>query len=331
MLPALSILLPTFNGAPYLREQLDSITAQTFSNFELLAIDDGSSDGTVAILREYANADARITLLRSTGNTGHKARLAELLRHASAEWIAISDQDDVWARDKLEKLTEAVGGASLAFGRSELIDSNGRPLGSDLLTTLRSQRRPDDRLLTVFRPQISGHAMIARREVFSHALFYHDEPFDWLIGLLAEFSRGVVYVPDAVVHHRLHDTNSHNVTIRVRTNPLLIRPRHLRLLLQRRNRARERLLAAAQFLARSDVVPANDRAIFADLAAACVAAWQRRRSTMTKGTLRKLILARLRPFAGSASDFRRAARYVSIAVHGHLHPRVMLGLYRLEL
>ena len=329
MPPALSILLPTFNGARYLRDQLNLILGQTRGDFELLAVDDGSSDATLEILREYAGRDPRIQIIASTGNAGHKARLAELLAWAQGKWVAISDQDDVWALDKLERLTARIGDAAMAFGRSDLIDGDGRSFGRDLLQTLRSPRRPDDRLLTIFRPQISGHAMIATPEVIPESVFASNEPFDWLIGLLATFSRGVVYDHGAVVHHRLHDSNSHNVTIRLRMNPFLLRPRHLEMWFERRNRARERLVAAVELLAQSEVIPREDSVIFAELAEACRAVWAERRPILSKSALRKLILNSLRSLAGSRADFRRAARYVNIAVYGHLHPRVTLGLYRL--
>ncbi|MGN3974600.1 glycosyltransferase [Tsuneonella sp. SYSU-LHT278] len=327
MPPAISILLPTFNGARYLRAQLDSIVAQTFGDWELLAIDDGSSDDTVAILREYAARDPRITLLPSEGNRRQKARLVELLRLARGKWIAISDQDDIWAADKLERLVAAIGDAALAFGRSDLIDSDGRPFGRDLLRVLRSSRRPDDRLLTIFRPQISGHAMIAVRDVMPESVFASDEPFDWLIGLLAEFSRGIVYDHQAVVQHRLHAANSHNDTIALRINPLLLRPRHFLLWLERINRSRERLMAAIDLLAHSEVVRPEARAAFGRLHRVS-RRWVASGGKRDRAIVRMTALRELRPLAGSIEDFRRAARSIDVAVLGEWHPRVLLKAYK---
>ena len=212
--------------------------------------------------------------------------------------------------DKLERLTARIGDAAMAFGRSDLIDGDGRSFGRDLLQTLRSPRRPDDRLLTIFRPQISGHAMIATPEVIPESVFASNEPFDWLIGLLATFSRGVVYDHGAVVHHRLHDSNSHNVTIRLRMNPFLLRPRHLEMWLERRNRARERLVAAVELLAQSEVIPREDSVIFAELAEACRAVWAERRPILEQGRAAKLILSSLRVARWFARRFppRRALR-----------------------
>src|SRR5687767_9524988 len=90
--PSISILLPTFNGEHYLAEQLDSIFGQTFRDFELLVIDDGSTDHTRAILADYAARDRRMKILPSKygdtkyrdtiPNRGQKHRLIELLRAA---------------------------------------------------------------------------------------------------------------------------------------------------------------------------------------------------------------------------------------------------------
>lgn len=184
--PEISILLPTYNGDRFLAKQLDSILSQSFSNFELLIIDDGSTDSTVAIIESYVQVDPRIEVLPSEGNRGHKSRLVELIDRSSAPFIAISDQDDIWHRDKLKRLTAALGTASLAFGRSDLIDAEGNRLNRTLLDVLRRPRRPGDRLSLLFRPQVSGHAMLARREIFSKTAFDSSEPYDWLISLLAE-------------------------------------------------------------------------------------------------------------------------------------------------
>src|SRR5688500_13988223 len=103
-LPAISILLPTYNGADFLREQLDSILGQTLADFELLIVDDGSTDATPAIVGEFARRDGRLRILPSEGNRGQKRRLAELLGAARAPLIAIADQDDIWDSQKLELL-----------------------------------------------------------------------------------------------------------------------------------------------------------------------------------------------------------------------------------
>ncbi len=99
------ILLAVYNGQPYLQAQLDSIVAQSHTNWHILASDDGSSDGSRAILQRFADAGHRLTLINGP-QQGPAANFLHLLRSASAlglghPSIAFCDQDDVWAQHRL--------------------------------------------------------------------------------------------------------------------------------------------------------------------------------------------------------------------------------------
>jgi glycosyltransferase involved in cell wall biosynthesis len=99
--PAVSIILPTYNGMPYLREAIDSVRAQTFSDWELIVIDDGSTDDSVRWLESVA--DARLRILASE-HIAHRARLRNRgIAAARAQWIAFIDSDDRWKANKLER------------------------------------------------------------------------------------------------------------------------------------------------------------------------------------------------------------------------------------
>lgn len=101
--PEVEILLATYNGELYLREQIDSILGQDYPNLRLLVSDDGSSDGTVAILNEYAGRfPDRIHVLTEMRATGHpKRNFLRLMKAATAAYIGFSDQDDVWTPEKV--------------------------------------------------------------------------------------------------------------------------------------------------------------------------------------------------------------------------------------
>lgn len=122
-IPAVSVLLPVHNGERYLREALDSILAQTFRDFELIALDDGSTDGTLALLREYAARDSRIRIV-SRQQRGLVATLNEGIDLARGEWLARMDADDIALPHRIElqlaqlKKTGAdfCGGAVQCFG-----------------------------------------------------------------------------------------------------------------------------------------------------------------------------------------------------------------------
>ena len=99
--PTVTVLLAVFNGGPLLRASLDSICAQTFADFELLVVDDGSTDETPAILHEYK--DARLRVLTNERNLGLTRSLNRGLAEARGEFIARQDADDFSAPSRLEK------------------------------------------------------------------------------------------------------------------------------------------------------------------------------------------------------------------------------------
>ncbi len=91
--PFLSVIVPVYNVKPYLAECLDSILAQTFTDFEVLLIDDGSTDGSSALCDEYAGTDSRIRCFHKE-NGGHMSARQEGFRNASGTYIAFVDSDD---------------------------------------------------------------------------------------------------------------------------------------------------------------------------------------------------------------------------------------------
>jgi glycosyltransferase involved in cell wall biosynthesis len=101
--PKLSILMPTYNNSAYLAEAIDSILGQTFTNFEFLIVDDGSTDASPQILADYAAKDSRIRIIRNEVNQKIAASLNHGLNEARADLIARMDSDDVSLPFRLEK------------------------------------------------------------------------------------------------------------------------------------------------------------------------------------------------------------------------------------
>lgn len=101
MCPFFSIVIPVYNVAPYLRECLDSVLAQTFGDWEAICVDDGSADGSGAILDEYAARDKRFLVIHQP-NGGVSAARNKGLDMAKGEWIGFLDADDIWRPDLLQ-------------------------------------------------------------------------------------------------------------------------------------------------------------------------------------------------------------------------------------
>ncbi|MFN9743477.1 MAG: glycosyltransferase [Acidobacteriota bacterium] len=217
--PLISVCIATYNGAAYLAAQLDSVLAQTHGKLEILIGDDGSTDETRDILEDYARRDARIRLIFNSENLGYNRNFEALARQAAGEYIAFCDQDDVWAADKLERLLAVIGEGDIAYGVSVLMNAAGQPLGSTLLDKLGlipvqgTGQRALERGNTV-----SGHAMLCRGDFVRRNLPFDTRPpfrlYDYYLAMCANLQRGLVYCPEAVTYHRLHNTNSHNTKMK---------------------------------------------------------------------------------------------------------------------
>lgn len=117
-LPLVSVIIPVFNVAPYLREALDSVVQQTWPHLEIIIVDDGSTDGSGKICDEY-RADARVQVIHQENRGLSAARNAGLDR-ASGEYISFLDSDDAWRPDFIRKLMGAMENADIAICQYEM-------------------------------------------------------------------------------------------------------------------------------------------------------------------------------------------------------------------
>ena len=116
------ILMSTYNGARYLAEQIDSILAQTYTDWRLYIRDDGSTDDTLRIVQNYAKKDKRITVLEDSDNLGACRSFERLLQTSDgAEYYAFADQDDVWRPDKLAILLKAMQEAEQEYPKLPIV------------------------------------------------------------------------------------------------------------------------------------------------------------------------------------------------------------------
>ncbi|NUS61623.1 MAG: glycosyltransferase, partial [Lysobacter sp.] len=203
--PHVSVALCVHNGERWLREQLDSVLAQEGVELEVVAFDDASTDGSLALLRDYAARDPRVRVEASATNLGHVRAFETCMALCTHSLIAPCDQDDIWEPRKLATLARALGNADLAYGDSTYIDDTGRLMGRSLSQDLGPMLTGGDALRFVFRNTVSGHAMLVRRNVFENArpfpkLLYHD----WWLALCAAAGSGVVYVDEPLVRFRRH-------------------------------------------------------------------------------------------------------------------------------
>ena len=129
--PGISVVMPVYNGGAFLREAINSVLRQSYNDFELIVIDDGSDDETPEILRAFSRQDRRVRVLRHARNLGLGSALREGVEEARAEWVARMDADDIAHPDRLARQFAAVQSDSTidVLGTQAVeIDCNGRPL-----------------------------------------------------------------------------------------------------------------------------------------------------------------------------------------------------------
>lgn len=133
-LPLVTVAICTYNGERYLAATLDSVLAQTYSNMEVIIVDDGSRDGTVAIIQQYAERDSRIRWF-ARENAGLPASRNFAFTQAQGEWIAIIDQDDLCYPERLARQVAVAveyPSAGLIFCDTHHIDAEGGIIGNHL-------------------------------------------------------------------------------------------------------------------------------------------------------------------------------------------------------
>jgi glycosyltransferase involved in cell wall biosynthesis len=126
--PRISVVMPTYNGERFLRPAIESILSQTFRDFELIAIDDGSTDGTAAILREFADRDDRVTLLSNERNLGIAGATNRGLAAARGEFVALHDHDDISLPHRFQTEIDFLrshADLTVVGSAATLIDENG--------------------------------------------------------------------------------------------------------------------------------------------------------------------------------------------------------------
>ena len=214
--PLVSVVLGTYNGEAFLEEQLRSVLDQTYPHLEIIAIDDGSTDATVRILRDYAARDGRIRVIVNEMNLGFIRNFEKGARLSTGKWIAFCDQDDYWLPEKVEKMVRAIGDRPMIYCDSALCGPDLQPQGKRISDLVHYQSFDDCRQLCVFS-RMYGHATLITRTLFEKASpFVEQMPHDGWLAFHATLQGGVGYLPEVLVHYRQHASNVFGVVGRKR-------------------------------------------------------------------------------------------------------------------
>lgn len=212
--PKITVLMPVYNEEKFLREAIESILHQTFGDFELILLDDGSIDGSPAILAEYAHQDPRVSLVKNETNQGLIQTLNHGLEIANGEYIARMDADDISLPERFDRQVAymdqhpevGVLGTNIAqidekgrlMNRGRPLDS--RPISPTVISWMMLWR------CAIYHPTVMIRRSVLRQTGFAYnPRFRHAEDYD----LWTRLNKHTVIasLPEVLVYYRVHTNN----------------------------------------------------------------------------------------------------------------------------
>lgn len=199
----ISVCIATYNGARYIGEQLASILKQLSAEDEVVVSDDGSTDGTIDIVRSLN--DRRIRIVDGPRRHSPTLNFEWALRNAKGEYIFLADQDDVWLEGKVTRCVEELQMCDCVVSDARVTDSLLNTTSESLFQLMHVRRGRLSNLL--WRNGYTGCCMAFKREVLSKALpFPTDIPMhDIWIGNVAAFCGSLHFINDRLLLFRRHD------------------------------------------------------------------------------------------------------------------------------
>ena len=217
MQETIDVLLATYNGEKYIKEQIDSILNQSYKNIRLIISDDCSKDKTQEILKEYEKKDNRLELHIQEKNLGVVKNIEFLLKQVKNKYYMLSDQDDVWLPEKIEKSLETLlkNNVDLVFGDLEVVDQDLKTMypsfGDFMLLNKKIHKYINSNRLNYIYNCVTGCTILAKKETIQKILplpkkskyLIHDH---W-IGLMTSIYGKVAYMPEKYIKYRQHGNN----------------------------------------------------------------------------------------------------------------------------
>ena len=210
----ISIAIAAYNGEKFIRQQMDSILAQTISDFEIVVCDDCSTDKTINILENYASNDPRIKIFKNEYNLGFKKNFEKAISLCQGEFIALCDQDDEWEQNHLETLYKNIGTNDCICRNAMLIDVCGTKLDITMRDFIPVHILPksNDTFFSheIYGNIVQGAACMIHKSLVSQILPIPDcvKYHDWWIALSACTNGGCKYIDEIVLNYRRHESNA---------------------------------------------------------------------------------------------------------------------------
>ena len=211
-MPRVTVVIPVYNGERYIRAALESVFAQTYRNYEIICVDDGSKDASATILNEYRD---RIKVIQQA-NTGQAGARNTGAKAGAAEYLAFLDQDDLWHPSKLERqiaLLEADPEAVMVHCDMDLIDENGNVIQRRVVSATRMSSPKGLTMTKLFGwdPCIYPSTTLIRRAAFCQIggfdpdIPWYGEDIDLMLRLRQEGR--FVFSEETGTQYRRHSSN----------------------------------------------------------------------------------------------------------------------------
>jgi glycosyltransferase involved in cell wall biosynthesis len=198
-----SVVMCTYNGEKYLKEQIDSILDQTYPIYEIIIQDDCSTDNTWNILEDYALKNSVFRLFKNEKNLSWNLNFFDACLKVKGDYFAFSDQDDIWLKNKIEILISIIGDRYLAMGQ-DIVTNNGNRV---LLNHIQ-QKELEQFLIKSSYP---GHTMLLNSNILKIArdITYTELAHDNLFSLIALYYNNSVIITDKALQiWRIHGHNA---------------------------------------------------------------------------------------------------------------------------
>ena len=235
-MPRVSVITPAYNVAAYVRDTVESVLAQTFRDFELIVVDDGSTDNTCAVLKPYADA-GQLTYIYQDNAERAVARNTGL-RHATGEYLAFVDADDVWMPHKLQQqvdVLDAHPNVAIVYGAARYIDPQGQPVlyqgrAVDEETSTELLIQDHSRRLVEGNTLCGGGSCVLTRRGWVNQLGGFDTtlsyPEDWDMWVRLARLGPFAYIPAVLMSYRVFGWNK---VIKIETTERIIQ-QHLKII-----------------------------------------------------------------------------------------------------
>lgn len=203
----ISVCLASYNGEKYIKEQLDSILPQLSQNDEVIISDDGSTDKTIDVVRNFN--DLRIKIVENNLGKGYSRNFENAINNASGEYIFLSDQDDFWMPNKVELMLERLKVSDLVISDALISDGNLKPtLGSHF----KIHGTKKGFLNNWIQTRYIGACMAFRKEMLTKLLPFPPNQFlcahDYWIANIGEFYYKVELINIPLIKYRRHGENA---------------------------------------------------------------------------------------------------------------------------